>query len=77
MIQRKYPLNKVAGFNAVAAKSGKILYDDTVDLTSLYHRQQFLHSRPLKVCAAVTVVYKFQNLAVLIPKKKGRNTKWL
>ena len=66
VIQRKYPLDKVAGFNAVATKSGKILYDNTVDLTGLYHRQKFLHSRSFKVCAAVTVVYKFQDLAVLI-----------
>lgn len=37
VVKRKYPLNKIAGFNAVASKSGKVFYNNTVDLSGLNH----------------------------------------
>lgn len=37
VVKRKYPLNKIAGFNAVTSKSGKVFYNNTVDLSGLNH----------------------------------------
>lgn len=37
VVKRKYPLNKIARFNAVTSKSGKVFYNNTVDLSGLNH----------------------------------------
>ena len=37
VVKRKYPLNKIVGFNAVTSKSGKVFYNNTVDLSGLNH----------------------------------------
>ena len=66
MEQRKYPLDKIACFQTVAAKAGKILYHDTVNPISPYQVKQFLHRRALEVCPAVPVIYKFRKFRISI-----------
>jgi len=64
MEQREHTLDEIAGFNAVAPESGKVLDDDAVDLISPYQLNELLHLRTLKICAAVSVVDELRNLRV-------------
>ena len=65
MVERKHPLNEIAGLNAVAAKSGKVFHDDTVNLSGLYHCQKLLYCRTFKVGSCMAVINKFQDFAVI------------
>ena len=38
MVERKHPLNEIAGLNAVSAKPGKVFHNDTINLTGPHHR---------------------------------------
>ena len=62
--QREHTLNEIASLNAVSSKSGKVFYDDTVDLIGPYHLNQLLDFGTLKVCAAIPVVDKFKNFCI-------------
>ena len=63
-IQWEYHLHKVANLDAVAAKAGEILYDDTVDGSRPHLVKQVLDGWPFKVGPAVPIVYKLQDLHI-------------
>ena len=65
MVERKHPLNEIAGLNAVAAKPGKVLHNDTINLPSLHHCQKLLYGGTFKVCPRMAVIDKFQDFAVI------------
>ena len=64
MEKREYPLDKVAGFNAVSPEAGKILDDDAVDLIGPHQLNELLYLRTLKIRAAVSVVDELRDLRV-------------
>lgn len=63
-IEGENTLHKVSDLNAVAAKPGKILYDNAVDFPSPHHVEKFLNGGTLKVCPTVSVVSKLQDFHV-------------
>ena len=65
VVEGKYPLNEISGFNAVTAKPGEVFYDNAVNLPGLDHRQKFLYRRALKIRTCVAVINKFQHFAVI------------
>ena len=64
MEQREHALDKVAGFNAVAPETGKILDNDAVDLIGPHQFNELLYLRTLKIRAAVPVVDELHDLRV-------------
>ena len=64
MEQREHALNEVAGFNAVAPETGKILNNDAVDLIGPHQLNELLYLRTLKIRAAVPVVDELHDLRV-------------
>ena len=64
MEQREHALNEVAGFNAVAPETGKILDNDAVDLIGPHQLNELLYLRTLKIRAAVPVVDELRDLRV-------------
>ena len=64
MEQREHALNEVAGFNAVAPETGKILDNDAVDLIGPHQLNELLYLRTLKIRAAVPVVDELHDLRV-------------
>jgi len=46
VVKRKYPLNKIAGFNAVASKSGKVFLCQVGTKKFLRFYKPFIGGRP-------------------------------
>ena len=70
--QWEHPLDEVSGFDAVSPKSRKIFDNDAVNLIGPNQFNQFLDFGTLKICPAISVVDKFQNLCVS-GLRHGRN----
>ena len=64
MKQREHTLDEIAGFDAVAPETGKVLDDDAVDLVLPHHLDEFLDLGPLKVCTGVPIVHELDDLRV-------------
>ena len=62
--QWEHPLDEVAGFDAVSPKPRKIFYNDAINLIGPHQFNQLLDFGTLKICPAISVVDKFQNLCV-------------
>ena len=62
IVQRKYSLQVIFDLDTIAAKTRKILDNNAVDGPLLHQVKQFLDSRPFKIGATETIVYKLLNL---------------
>ena len=60
-ISRKNTSHITAGFNILTSKSGKILYNHTVDLSLHNIIHHFFESRAIKNHTTITVVHSFRN----------------